>query len=58
MKAFNPIELIGLFLLIGAGFWSWMTYKPDTAPIGLPFIEFGIALIFVGALFSGFFKKK
>ena len=58
MRTFNPMELIGLAMIIGGGFWSWMTYKPDVAPIGLPFIEFGIALIFVGALFSGLFKKK
>lgn len=55
---FNPIELIGLLLLIGGGVWSWVTYKPDTAPAGLATIEFGIAFLILGALFSVFTKKK
>ena len=55
---FNPIELIGLLPLIAGGVWSWMKYKPDSAPAGLAVIEFGIAFLILGALFSVFAKKK
>jgi len=55
---FNPIELIGGLLVLGGGVWSWVTYTPDTAPDGLAVIEFGIAFLLLGALFSVLANKK
>lgn len=55
---FNPIELIGVLLVLGGGVWSWVTYTPDAAPDGLAVIEFGIAFLLLGALFSVLANKK
>jgi hypothetical protein len=52
------MEFVGLLLLVGGGLWTWITYKPNGAPAGLAAIEFGIAFLLLGGLFSFFRPKK
>jgi len=53
-KVFNPIEWLGIITVAAGYAWSWAKH----GPAGLPLIEYGIFLIFLGALCVGLFERK